>query len=528
MSMKRNFEQIWEQLRSQKPSRSDHLEEVRISGIRGIHDLRIPFPFPVTVLAGENGCGKSTVLFSLACAYKVPGASLREYVPSTIFPDFRPNQDHPAFKLSDPRQETAELVFHYLEKRERFSMRWKRGKSWNRSFFGKQGARQPERTVYLRTLASLTSPSDVRSVLQLANRKDLGASRIESNNIAFAQAALGFRYADLHLVTGGEKDLLIADRRPIGEASSSPRYSEFHMSAGERSMLRLSLELTELRNALVLIDEVDISLHPWVQEMLMLELQRLALRNQLQIVVTTHSPVILNTVPPEARVFLTRVDGEVKQSPTYRDIIQQSLYGRSNDQLTLLCEDEEAEALVNGVLDAALPELELNHNHLRIGRDTGKDEYPRYLEALGKFRKLSGFLFILDGDGEETGNILESRAEKMGQNAHWLLLPGEASPEVWTWGLLGRKKEIYSRELGFSGAHALSVEMDRIDQMYGHATDKPGDIAKNKLTTLANLSGRKVPDILRRIGRIEANDGELSPFRIELSEHIRRWRSLEE
>ena len=92
------------------------------------------------MLAGPNGCGKSTVLFSLACAYKVPGAGPKDYVPSTLFPDFRRVAgDFP----QDLRIETC-LEYAYLVGHDRLSMRWRRGKSWNRSFFGRKHAKQPE------------------------------------------------------------------------------------------------------------------------------------------------------------------------------------------------------------------------------------------------------------------------------------------------------------------------------------------------------------------------------------------------
>lgn len=42
------------------------------------------------------------------------------------------------------------------------------------------------------------------------------------------------------------------------------------MAAGERSVLRLSLEIAQLRAALVLIDEAETGLHPWVQKLLTL------------------------------------------------------------------------------------------------------------------------------------------------------------------------------------------------------------------------------------------------------------------
>ena len=63
------------------------LSKIRLSGIRGIDGLQVSLDYPVSVIAGGNASGKSTVLFALACAYKVPGAGPKEYVPSTLFPD---------------------------------------------------------------------------------------------------------------------------------------------------------------------------------------------------------------------------------------------------------------------------------------------------------------------------------------------------------------------------------------------------------------------------------------------------------
>ena len=79
----------------------------------------------------------------------------------------------------------------------------------------------------------------------------------------------------------------------------------------------------------------------------MLELQRLALRNNLQIVVTTHSPVVLEAVPPEACIFLERTEDNVEVCPPYRDVIQKAFYGQSVHKLSILCEDEVAEGLTD-------------------------------------------------------------------------------------------------------------------------------------------------------------------------------------
>ena len=39
------------------------------SSIRGLNQLNIEFKYPIVVIAGENGCGKSTILSLVSCAF---------------------------------------------------------------------------------------------------------------------------------------------------------------------------------------------------------------------------------------------------------------------------------------------------------------------------------------------------------------------------------------------------------------------------------------------------------------------------
>ena len=84
------LKKLWPQFQGKKQHLPHHLDELRLWGIRGIHDLKVTFDYPVSVIAGGNPSGKSTVLFAAACAYKVPGAGVKDFVPSTLFPDYRP------------------------------------------------------------------------------------------------------------------------------------------------------------------------------------------------------------------------------------------------------------------------------------------------------------------------------------------------------------------------------------------------------------------------------------------------------
>ena len=257
------IQEVWDALRASHAEQGYYLEEVRIKNLRGIKDLRVPFNYPVSVLAGPNGCGKSTVLFACATAYGVPGRGKRDFVPSTLFPNFT---DRLKGRLSDSKDRT-ELAFNYLHDGERLSMAWRRGKSWNRSYMGRKGGSQPQRQLYLRTLANLTNPAEVRGVLQIM-RQQYRATRLPTNLLLFARRILRHRYNDVSVISAQARDILFAE----AEGQESARYSEFHMSSGERTILRISKDIADLRDALVLIDEVDTGLHPYTQQQVMLEL----------------------------------------------------------------------------------------------------------------------------------------------------------------------------------------------------------------------------------------------------------------
>ena len=106
----RQLREIWDALRAEGAQRRDSLRVTRIKHLRGIRDLRVPFPYPVCVLAGPNGCGKSTVLFACACAYQDPDRGPRDFAPSSLFPNFAHGRQG---ELSDTVEGT-ELEFDYV------------------------------------------------------------------------------------------------------------------------------------------------------------------------------------------------------------------------------------------------------------------------------------------------------------------------------------------------------------------------------------------------------------------------------
>ena len=396
-----------------------------------------------------------------------------------------------------------------------------RGRSWARSYMGRKGGQQPERSLYMRTLANLTSPSEVRSILQIA-RQELETEQVTDDLLIFAHRVLPRRYRNLSRITAQTRDLLFAEL----EGSSQASYSEFHMSAGERAILRISKDISNLRDALILIDEVEAGLHPYTQQQAMLEFQRIALRNQLQIIVASHSPVVLDSVPPEARLFLNRDEdtAEVALVKPYRDVLQKALYGQSRDQLSILCEDEVAEGLLLGFLDVLNVRMGLRHDDVTIGRDTGIDEFPGHIRTLGKFGKLNDFRLVLDGDARQRETALKAAAAEYGATVQPMFLPGDGPPEAWIWSVLEQYREEYAETLGIPPLD-LEQRMRSIGQLVDGAVQRR-DAAKAAMDALSRELNRTVPEIARIVGQKEAQrrHGATAVFLTVFQEQIESWR----
>jgi len=531
--IERRLKKLWSSLQGKKPHLPHFLSEVRLDRIRGLNNLRVPFDYPVSVIAGGNATGKSTVLCATATAYRSPDRQVRNFRPAMLFSDYNQGPAKRAKRWKwrsidfgylgqEKAWKGATIEFDYLTPEGGRSMQWRRSqKGWSQNYFGRQNASQPERQVYLRTLSNLKDPYRVHPSSVLRGKwEELEETPLTSSQIEFAHQILPFRYSEVVNLSNGKKNLLVA----VQEHGST--YSELHMAAGEHAILLLSKEITQLKGALVLIDEVEAGLHPWGQQLLMLNLQQLALRNDLQIIVTSHSPVVLNSVPFNGRIFLDRDDwsGEVMVRPAYSDLIQNALYGRSNEMLKLLCEDEIAEGILEGVYDFLLPKEGISKESVLIGRDTGASQFPMHAETLRKFGQIHDTVFILDRDqrNSEIKNKIQLAAKSP---VEVLFLPGSGAPENWVWEKLRYIPDPDALQLGINRAD-LSNLMNRLDALYDSASDSPSEIAKSKFRSLSDSLHRGTSEICRIVARLEADrtESDIQPLVNELRRILLQWR----
>lgn len=363
--MSRNMDRLesrWE--RGQWPK---WLEWIEIDGIRGWEGQRIKFEFPITALVGENGVGKSTVLQAAASVYNAPGDE-DPYYASDFFPS-TPWEDLAGVEIRYSARQGDQRVDDSVR---RPTQRWR----------GNQN--RPDRNVRYVDLR--------RSQPIMARRGYRGMTRgnvDERTRRPFDGDQLD-RFAD---ILGRQYDSAVfalstaSDQRWVPVASlSGNEYSGFHQGAGETTIADLLRE--EIPDyGLVLIDEIETSLHPRAQRRLVRDLAERARLQQLQIVLTTHSPYVLEELPPRARSQIVVSEGSRDvMTGVSPEFAMSRMDEQPHPEADIYVEDDVAQYLVRETLAEEIPDRVPTvritpYGSAQVGKALGQmveaDRFPR-------------------------------------------------------------------------------------------------------------------------------------------------------
>jgi len=318
-----------------------YLRTLSISGLRGWSGQEIRFEFPVVAVAGENGCGKSTVLKAAAACYVHPSDRTLSFFPGKLFPDTAWEQTSGVTLAYRIRQGQQEREYHI----QKHTQRWRYQKD------------RPRRQVIFQDV-SRTLPLDATAgYARIAKRNttEVSAEMLSPEITVYYSAILGRQYTSAKMAKSN-LDVF----RPVGVVEIGKlRYSQFHQGAGEDATLDLLSLLQNVGdNSLILIDEVEASLHPRAQRRLVHFLLWFARRKHIQVIVSTHSPYVLEELPPEGRVLLCR--GPNNLDVLYGMTVNYAL-NRMDDvdrpELYVYTEDEESVCIATELLRATSVDL---------------------------------------------------------------------------------------------------------------------------------------------------------------------------
>ena len=260
------------------------LEWIEIWGLRGWSGQRVEFPFPIVAIVGENGSGKSTLLQAAACVYRAEGQRQRRYA-SEFFPDTAWDE----IRDATVRCGYIEGDFHRENSIRKPTTRW----------LG--NVERPTRAVEYIDLSRIQPVLARVGYAKIAKtrHKEASAKSFNSQQVQRLSAVMGRTYdaAKMALTDIDEKREV-----PVISKATTP-YSGFHQGSGETTVVEL-LQADLPRYGLVLIDEIELSLHPRAQRRLMRDLANKCREREVQIILTTHSPYILEELPFEARLYI--------------------------------------------------------------------------------------------------------------------------------------------------------------------------------------------------------------------------------
>lgn len=307
------------------------LEWLEISGLRGWTGQRIDFNFPIVALVGENGSGKSTVLQSAAAVYRSPDKKDDRFA-SDFFPD-----------TPFERVSAASIRFSYREgsNSQTRSVR-KPSDRW------RGNPERPERRIEYVDLSRI-QPVGAR----VGYVKLLKAGVTEESHAAFEADRLG-RFSQImgkSYAAAGLSLTSVDHRRAVPVLMhDEARYSGFHQGAGEIAAAEL-LAADYPKYGLVLIDEIETSLHPRAQRRLVQDLAKIARENELQIVLTTHSPYVLDELPPEGRIYLMKgATGRTVVTGVSPDFAMTRMDEEQHPECDVYVEDNRAATMVSEML----------------------------------------------------------------------------------------------------------------------------------------------------------------------------------
>jgi len=144
-------------------------------------------------------------------------------------------------------------------------------------------------------------------------------------------------------------------RLGFANCEAAVAYSAFNMGGGESCIVELFHLLKTLPACgLLVVEEIESCLHPEAQVRFAEILVKICKEKKVQIVCSTHSEVFLDSLPREARLLLTRHEGDnaIVEGPSTRFAIYE-MKGEIQPELTIYCEDQAAAVLIEEAISYA-------------------------------------------------------------------------------------------------------------------------------------------------------------------------------
>ena len=277
---------------------------LNLNVFRHIRNLPLTFSHPISVISGSNRSGKTTALMAIACSHfnfmrhnvnndRLERATWNNVVRFTS----QDVQGQPwAYQV---KYRIGPQIHTNSGSKNATSSKWS-GVAKKAGQIGHPtvGHLNGGRTVVFIDLNRIT-PS--RHLSKSYFNKFRNLPGVAFPNQAKMNEYLSYILEDNYNVT---QIGTAADSR-VFKFSTSSNYSSYNTASGEDVLASMIYQILEAPSgSLVLIDEIEVGLHPKIQRRLMDVLYFISKDEHKQFILTSHAYAILDSVPAESRIFI--------------------------------------------------------------------------------------------------------------------------------------------------------------------------------------------------------------------------------
>ena len=398
------------------------LKNIEFERFRHIPHLNLDFQHPISVISGTNRSGKTTVLMALACSHE----KFMRRNPTNG--NLERNTWSSLMKFTNHDKQCEDWTYHItyrkgdkLERAKRGQRKTQTGK-WNG--IGKKESQFSFRDVIFidldRILPARFFTAKVFNVAKRSNIDNL-SPQMKSKLESYLSHILEQQFNITAVAKVNDKDVF--------NYTNSFEYSSFNTATGEDVLTRILIDIIEAKEkSLILIDEIEMGLHPKVQRRLMDVIRDISRNDKKQFIITSHSSTILDTVSPESRIFI-----EKSHTSEYKSINNISVSAaltkmdaKSFPLIDLYCEDKLAKKIIlEGIKYCAsinsIQKLDELINIIPLGSaDKVYNFFKCHIETYPDKKIRSGYACVLDGDMRLKLNNNQHPLYPTHQNLHFL------------------------------------------------------------------------------------------------------------
>ena len=366
------------------------LTGVEIELFRQISGLEVKFEHPISVISGSNKSGKTSILSTIACSHfnfqmRNPGSGNLERITWSKMVKFT--------KYDLQAEDWAYHLSYRLgtQSQRKRGVRKASSKKW--SGLGKKESQIKDRQV---VYIDVDRVSPARSYSQSLFYKTQSSTPapVSATTLEYLSYILEETYSGSNA---------LGSHQNKDSYSFNDTYSSYNCASGEDALMGILASIVNAESkSLILIDELELGLHPKIQRRLIDVIKYESRTNKKQFIITTHSASVISSFEKPSRLFIERNSDGTSSSRAALSVnatltkMDSSIYPAIN----IACEDLTSKKIISHCILNRIPAK--NRRLINMFEMGSADKVFRYFEltqeANQHMKIRTPACCILDGD----------------------------------------------------------------------------------------------------------------------------------